>query len=1010
MRSPASPPDPEALLQHAGFVRGIARGLLFDPAGADDVVQETWLAALRRPPRDGANLRAWLAVVARNMASRLRRSASRRARHEARGARPDVLPSAAELVERIELQRRVLDAVERLDEPFRATLLYRYFDGLSPAAIAERLGVPVKTVKSRLHRALRTLRADLGRAYGGDDAKWSALLLPLAWPATHVASSGGGLAAIGGIVIAMKKLVVALAFLLCLLGTTFVVWETARNPGATSVRSSARGTDHASPGDDAIGAEGAASTGAEAPPVLRDGVPVPAFTFAGRVVDMGGEGVGGAELRLVYWMPGTGEVANSADKVVRRDRERRERPTAATGPDGYFRLDRPYASRSHLVVCAEGFAPAVSEACEPGVFLLIRMARAAPLRVTVVRADEQPVPDAVVRLATTPLGQSSRVALAEAVTDVAGAAELPVPQGPDLWIEVDPNDPALASVEERVGLAQETVVVTVPSRATKTVQIVDGRTAAPVSGAYVIACRGAGLDIEERRRFLADAEGRVQVPWGTDELRFAVAPGYEAAPVVAPEVQLWPAMRIEGRVVDERDRPVPDAAIVLAHPPGALFASAFLGMGAVAAWTDGDGRFALDDVTVRQGLPGAHVRSVIALHPEHPLAVVDGVAVEPGAVASVELRFAAPATLEIEVVDEGGAPLPQQWVMVGRVVPTASGGKDERPDPGVNVLSLQHGRHTLVTDARGRAEATRLPPGRYVARSEGSSVEAELAEGGRGKLRIVKGAGPAISGRVLRADGSPAASIWVGVRGAPAHGGKQTDAEGRFRFADLPDFRLADVPGGQYVVQIVLPDWRGVYDVPAKLGDDLLISLPAGPAKLRIEVENLPADALVQYVLATRTGGRAPNDKWAFVRGGASETDPFTPGSGLLVLRARGHGAAEVEFDAVAGRTTVVAVRLVPSGTMQGAVAPRDGGGPRHVRLTRAGGEASRDDELRRRLAGVLGDQVLAAGIGADGSFRIEDVPPGSYRAVLIDGNREVAAREVEIRSSESATVSFDAN
>jgi RNA polymerase sigma-70 factor (ECF subfamily) len=999
MRTPARPADPDALLQHAGFIRGVARGLLVDAVSADDVVQETWLAALRHPPAAGANLRAWLAVVARNLASRVRRSAKRRARHEPRGARPDRLPSAAELAARIEIQRRVLDAVERLDEPYRGTLLYRYFDGLLPKEIAERLGVPVKTVKSRLHRALRTLRADLGRTYGGDHTKWSALLLPFAWPTTP---GGGGFAAAGGIVIAMKKWAAALAFLLCLLATTYVVRETAR--GTETAARSAPAPDRDSPVHEATA--DAAPAAAAAPQVLRENDPLPAFTFAGRVVDAEGRGVGDAELRLVYWLPGKGEIGDSEDKVVRRARERRERPATSTDQDGYFRLDRPYASKSHLVVRAEGFAPTVAEPCEPGVFLLIRLARTPPLSVTAVRTDEQPVADAAVRLVTSHLGQSKRVVLAEAATDAQGIAQLPAAQAPELWVEVDPKDPALAPSGSRVAPLQESVLVKLPSLPTKTVRIVDGRTGAPVPGALVIACRGAFLDTEERRRFPADADGHVQVPWSIQEHRFATAPGYETMPVVAELVQLFPAMRIEGRVLDGQGRPVPDAAILLAIPPGGLFASARVGMGAVAAWSDVDGRFVLDDVTVREGRPDDGVRSVIALHPDHALAFADGVVIEPGGRAAVELRFTAPAALDLEVIDTAGAPMGQQWVRVSRLMPLASGKLDDRRDAGVNVVALVHGQHTLVTDDRGRAEAARLPPGRYVVRSEETTAEAELVAGAATKLKLVKGAGMKLLGRVLRADGTPAAGVWVGVPGAPALGGRQTDADGRFQFVDVPDFRLADVRGG-HKVQIVLPDWRGHLEVPAKLGEDLTITLPAAPAKLKIET-NLPPDAQVFYVLGTETGARVPESNWAS-RVGPFETEAFTPGRGLLVAQARGRGMAEVEFEAPAGRTTVVSISFPEPGSVEGAVGVREAGVRRWVKLTRAATAARGGDDLRRRLTDVLPDLSPGAGIGPEGVFRIDAVAPGSYRVALFEVNREVAARDIEVRSGETLAVSFEA-
>ena len=64
-----------ALLSHAEFVRRLARSLLHDEAAAEDVVQETYLAALVRPPRvtGEATARAWLARVVRNLSSEVGR-------------------------------------------------------------------------------------------------------------------------------------------------------------------------------------------------------------------------------------------------------------------------------------------------------------------------------------------------------------------------------------------------------------------------------------------------------------------------------------------------------------------------------------------------------------------------------------------------------------------------------------------------------------------------------------------------------------------------------------------------------------------------------------------------------------------------------------------------------------------------------------------------------------------------------------------------------------------------
>jgi len=88
----------EALLAHTGWVRALAHRLVVDPGRAEDVAQQTWVAALEHPPRTLVSPKAWLAAVLRNVARETRRGDERRSRRERASARSGTLPSAEELV------------------------------------------------------------------------------------------------------------------------------------------------------------------------------------------------------------------------------------------------------------------------------------------------------------------------------------------------------------------------------------------------------------------------------------------------------------------------------------------------------------------------------------------------------------------------------------------------------------------------------------------------------------------------------------------------------------------------------------------------------------------------------------------------------------------------------------------------------------------------------------------------------------------------------------------------
>jgi len=142
-------------------------------AEAEDAVQEAFVKAYYALPRfrGDAPFRPWLLTIVANEARNRRKSAARRARLALRAGqdRPsgDAAPSP-EVAALEEEERAILvEAVNRLREQDRMVIGYRYFLGLSERETASALGVPAGTVKSRLARALRRLRAALETTSGG---------------------------------------------------------------------------------------------------------------------------------------------------------------------------------------------------------------------------------------------------------------------------------------------------------------------------------------------------------------------------------------------------------------------------------------------------------------------------------------------------------------------------------------------------------------------------------------------------------------------------------------------------------------------------------------------------------------------------------------------------------------------------------------------------------------------------------------------------------------------------
>lgn len=206
--------DPLAttLQQHAGALRELARALV-GPDHADDLVQATAIAALRHRIAPRRPL-PFLRHVLRQLARRHHRTEARRRRreHAAAGQHAHTAPPAEHALEQKESIARLHAALLAVPQPHLGALLLRWFEGLPPAAIAERLDVPLPTIKSRLQRGLELLREELDRR--APRAEWrSGLALAFGLPGPLPAPVAAAPAALPllSLAIAMKVLLLSCA-------------------------------------------------------------------------------------------------------------------------------------------------------------------------------------------------------------------------------------------------------------------------------------------------------------------------------------------------------------------------------------------------------------------------------------------------------------------------------------------------------------------------------------------------------------------------------------------------------------------------------------------------------------------------------------------------------------------------------------------------------------------------------------------------------------------------------
>jgi RNA polymerase sigma factor (sigma-70 family) len=147
--------------QYGSFVFGLAARVINDRRAAEDVTQDVFLYVWEHPDAfdpDRGRLRTFLGTLAhRRAVDHVRREEARRRRGERDAAMQVSVPDVDEMAMALVAAERVRAEVERLPAEQREAIELAYFGGRTYRQVAEELGIPEGTAKSRLRLGLRRI-------------------------------------------------------------------------------------------------------------------------------------------------------------------------------------------------------------------------------------------------------------------------------------------------------------------------------------------------------------------------------------------------------------------------------------------------------------------------------------------------------------------------------------------------------------------------------------------------------------------------------------------------------------------------------------------------------------------------------------------------------------------------------------------------------------------------------------------------------------------------------------
>ncbi len=381
-------------------LQALARSLAHGDSDADDLIQDTAVTAISRPPDAERPVKPWLVTVLLN---RWRMDRRGRTRRQAREQAIELAPAAAEAppdaIDRARMLEKLASALVELDEPYRKVVIGRYLDGKTAAQLARELGIPAATVRWRLKTGLDRLRS----ALDARSPRWRVLI-----PVMQ-----------GAVVVKAKTATLSILILLLLIGAGVFGYSRFRSqpePEEVAASTSTRGS--------ALLPKVSGQPAGQGEPAIVVDDPLPGQgrvvvdpiaeggAIGGRVINWStGEGVSGAE--LTFLSPAGAVSVRSKDKGVFE--------LGAEQPGAY----------SLTTIVASGFLPYAPELSHSPVRIMLLKKQAVrgitlfvfpalDYRGVVVDAQGAPVAGAKVKLAD-PAGEQTLIKLAtEWTTDSKG--------------------------------------------------------------------------------------------------------------------------------------------------------------------------------------------------------------------------------------------------------------------------------------------------------------------------------------------------------------------------------------------------------------------------------------------------------------------------------------------------------------------------------------------------------------------------------------------------------------